>query len=131
MAATNQTEGLAVSSATTRMLEPLRPSRWFGQDNREHTAVNWQCPETAETRAEEIFLPQEGMQDGSRGGREYNVWKERSLLKCVACRGRGGARQRQLPGGVAKSCIRARTHTHATPHHSIYRIMPAIISVAT
>lgn len=108
----------------TWILEPLRS---VGSD----TAHGGQLDVgTAEPRAEwcaEIFSPQEGMQDGSRG-REYNVWKERSLLKCVH-----GAVEEARDNANCRAALPRRAHARTrTPlHRSIYRIMPAIISVAT
>lgn len=112
----------------TWILEPLRS---LGSDKTTITAHGGQLDvRTAVPRAEwcaEIFSPQEGMQDGSRG-REYNVWKERSLLKCVH-----GAVEEARDNANCWAALPRRAHTHArTPlHRSIYRIMPTIISVAT
>lgn len=107
MAATGQTEDRRRSSVATWILEPLRS---VGSD----TAHGGQLDVgTAEPRAEwceEIFSPQEGMQCGSRG-REYNVWKERSLLKCVH-----GAVEEARDNANCRAALPRRAHAHAHTH---------------
>lgn len=109
MAATGWTEDRRLSSVATWILEPLRS---LGSD----TAHGGQLDVgTAEPRAEwcaEIFSPQEGMQDGSRG-REYNVWKERSLLKCVH-----GAVEEARDNANCRAALPRRAHAHTHARHS-------------
>lgn len=97
----------------------------------QHTVVNW----TSGPRCREPSVCGDIFTAGGNAR-----WQQGSRVQCMerkvvvevrAWRGRGGARQRQLPGGVATSCTRAHTHARTPLHRSIYRIMPAIISVAT